>query len=530
MSNKDSAQLRDDSRLLDLRDARRDAIVAGTVFPSFDDLQQGLPFRKGDFFADLQTYISTLLLSKNAVGDLRPALELALANPTADTLRAAADTTDHSGTEECRRLDLYACWLGDPVGRDRTIRRGFEDLDKNLTTAGYTLAVACGLAQYAPRRFGATPKLDRASVNRVIDRGLEHMTRAGELATRLTAAMAKADANAAADTDAAGDDSVIDRIAAMAEDRAEIVVEDGIPEHLTGNPPKQDPPGAVVVPALDPKKATSNNRDTIKTWSGIAGERLPIVQVDDLAASAARLVAKWPYAQEVIYTILGDLSHGGNIVFRPTALVGDPGSGKSALLRGIADELGLPSQSYDLGGASDSSLMGTSSRFSTAEESAVLQLIKQRKHASVCMIWDELEKASDGRHNGSALDAMLPYLVLHQAQRLRDPCLNVDVDLSFVSHFATANTLAGVPAPLRDRMRIIRMPNPGLEHIGVLAERIIDDLAKRRELDRGWYPPLAQDEIENIGKVWQQTGSLRWLERHIETTMRVRDQHLIGRA
>src|SRR5690606_26173962 len=126
------------------------------------------------------------------------------------------------------------------------------------------------------------------------------------------------------------------------------------------------------------------------------------------------------------------------------------------------------------------------------------------------LVWDEIEKASTTSHNGSALDALLPMLERRQSKHVRDPALEVECNLSAVNHFATANSLDGVPAPLRDRMRVLRMPDPSWQHIGSLAETIMWDLMQSRGLDARWLTPLAPDEIDVIKRAWP-GGSLRQL-------------------
>lgn len=181
-----------------------------------------------------------------------------------------------------------------------------------------------------------------------------------------------------------------------------------------------------------------------------------------------------------------------------------------------------------MGGMADGSAMGTSAQWSTSRPSVPLQLIQRSGFANGVIVWDEIEKASDSRHNGSAFDALLPMLERSQAAAIRDPALEVTVDLSWISHFATANDVDTIPDPLRDRMRIIRMPEPTWQHIGPLSKQIIRDIARDRGVDERWYPPLADDEMGVIREAWP-GGSLRKLRRAIEGTLSARDS-LMGRA
>ena len=67
-----------------------------------------------------------------------------------------------------------------------------------------------------------------------------------------------------------------------------------------------------------------------------------------------------------------------------------------------------------MAGIADGSMGGTSAQWGSARESVPLQLIKRSKTASVAVIWDEIEKAGDSKHNGSAMDTLLPMLEIDQ--------------------------------------------------------------------------------------------------------------------
>lgn len=529
MSDADAAtRLRVDVHSLLAHKQRREEILDGERFPETAELLRGQPFFKGDMRLDIKTALQTELLKPDLEPALRDALQLAYDNPIRETLRNASAKIDHAN-ELQRRLDLYAGYLGDELGRDRTLRRAFEDMaSKDFSEAAYGTALGCGLAFYFARPSDPAD-VTRQRVDAMVVRGTDYLGVISDLSKRLAPALAMVDS----------DDAAIERwlvegdmAAAVAETKGEIQIEDGIPDEYLGGPapaPEPEEPGVVVVPSFDLSNVSSHIKDIRKGWVGIAGERLPVAQVGDVVGIASRLVARWPYAEEVIHTLMTDLSQGGDVVFRSTCLVGEPGTGKTELLRALAEEVGLQGQTYDMGGQADSSLMGTSTRFSTGEVSYVMQVIQQYRKATGYVIWDEVDKPGDGRHNGSPHDAMLPYLSPHQAKRLRDPALGVDVDLSYISHFATANWLDKVPAPLKDRMRILRMPQPRWQHLGVLTEQILDRIAARWSRPRGWYPPLAQDEIDLIKDQWS-GGSIRRLERYVEIIVTGRDRHPVGRA
>lgn len=283
----------------------------------------------------------------------------------------------------------------------------------------------------------------------------------------------------------------------------------------------------VVVPTF-PEGGSGHRKDIQKSWQGMDGQPLPVVLRGDVASHRRSLVERWPHAADVIDVVLSDLAAREEVKFRPTLFVGAPGSGKSSLARAICDQIGLPNDLYNLAGIADSSLVGTSAQWSTARECVPLQVIKRAKSASVAVVWDEVEKATTGSNNGSPLDALLPLLEADQAKRFRDLALEAEVDLSFVSHFGTANSIDGIPAPLRDRMRILVMPEPTWQHLGTLSSQIVQRIAKERGVDARWFAPLAEDELDLIRQAWP-GGSIRQLTRIVTTIIDGREL-IMGRC
>ncbi|UIJ73345.1 AAA family ATPase [Aurantimonas sp. HBX-1] len=271
---------------------------------------------------------------------------------------------------------------------------------------------------------------------------------------------------------------------------------------------------------------TSNGKPTDATkrmWSVCAG----IVDVDLPLRTAPRdptrnLIEEWPHAADVVCRLLANVHRGQVIKLRPTILVGAPGTGKTSLLQAIASRLDVPSIVFPCATSGDNSFGGTPARWHTSQISTPGEAIRQHAVANPVIILDELEKSGRHSDNGSLVDALLPMLEAHTARAYYEASLDAVFDLSHVSFVATANSLS-IPAPLRDRFDVIQMPDPGPEHIGPLAKRIVDNIRRKRGLQEGMLPPLDPDEEELIKQVWN-SGSLRRLTRIVEALVDNRDR------
>lgn len=280
----------------------------------------------------------------------------------------------------------------------------------------------------------------------------------------------------------------------------------------------------VVVHAIASGTGSSESREIGKDFDSINGKPLELVSVPDLSAVRERLVEEFPYVVEVIDALLGDLVGKRSIQLRPTLLVGSPGSGKSRLLRRFCGALDLPTIQYPCGGASDSSIAGTARRWSSAEPSLPLRLVRDRETANPAIILDEVDKSATGAggSGGRLWDALMAWLEPSTAASWLDPYVGTECDLSGIVWLATANDIRCIPDPLLDRLRVLRMPAPRREDLPALATAMIAEITRQRGLDERWSEPLAGYEIEGLQKVWRE-GSLRSLRRLVEGVLVARD-------
>lgn len=237
-----------------------------------------------------------------------------------------------------------------------------------------------------------------------------------------------------------------------------------------------------------------------------------------IKAAQGELLSEFPWAGPVLETIFGQLLAAtllgaSTLYFEPTLIVGQPGAGKSRLVRRLAEVLQLQKVDIPLGGNDDRKVLsGTSRGWASGRPGDILVTMAERRTASVAVILDELDKASEGRSvNGSVHSYLLALMEPETASAYRDNFLKAPCDLSAVIWLATANALSTIPSALKSRLRILHLAQPGPEHYRAIASGALEDLAKRWRIDPRAMPTVAELELP-----WEGLSSARDVRRAVE--------------
>lgn len=212
--------------------------------------------------------------------------------------------------------------------------------------------------------------------------------------------------------------------------------------------------------------------------------------------------------------------------FPPSLLLGPSGTAKTSFAYALSEMTGVPVFYVSAAGMTGSlEIVGSSRSYEHASPSVGVRAMSQLRCLNPIIIVDEVDKFGLSLQNGDPYGALATMIESHTARAYIDDYLETPVDLSQISWIFTANAIEPLKGPFLDRLEIIRIPRPTVDHFHAIYSHALREIAREAGIAETSLPELDPSVIRAIRDSFRTGISLRRVKSAITKSLEIAAEH-----
>lgn len=252
---------------------------------------------------------------------------------------------------------------------------------------------------------------------------------------------------------------------------------------------------------------------------------------DSLETAEGQLRPNFPWMEDASQTLfrsqyLRVLEGAAPYRFPPTLLLGPSGTAKTSFAYALAEQVGLPVFYVSAAGKTGSlEIVGSSRSYQEASPSVGVRAMRQHQCRNPIIVVDEVDKFGQSLQNGDPYGALATMVESHTARAYMDDFLEAPVDLSLISWIFTANAIEPLKGPFLDRLEILRIQRPTIDHFPAIYGHALREIARDAGISESSLPELSPSVVKAIRDSFRTGISLRRVKSAIAKSLEIAARH-----